>query len=122
MPAAYPFKVERIEKPWGYELIIAKTSQYVGKVIVIHKGHRLSLQYHREKEETFFLARGLMQLVHEMADGSMGESTMRPGDSFHIPTGAKHRMIALEDCEVFEVSTPQLHDVVRLEDSYGRSS
>jgi mannose-6-phosphate isomerase len=121
MPAALPFAVQRIDKPWGYELVIAKSQHYVGKVIVIHKGHKLSLQYHREKEETFFLSRGLMQLVHEVADSSLSESTMRPGDSFHIPPGAIHRMVALEDCEVFEVSTPQLQDVVRLEDSYGRS-
>lgn len=117
---AIPFSINKIDKPWGHELIIAKTSAYVGKVLVIKKGHRLSLQYHREKEETLFLARGHMTLVHEDGDGRWVETLMKPGDSYHIPPGAKHRMIAVEDCEVFEVSTPQLDDVVRIEDSYGR--
>ena len=122
MARAHKVSVEKVSKPWGHELIVAKTEQYVGKVIVILKGHKLSLQYHREKEETLFLFSGLMTLVHENDRGELIETTMRPGDSFHIPPGAKHRMVAIEDCQVFEISTPQLQDVVRLEDSYGRVS
>ena len=113
-------EVKRVEKPWGYELIFARTGQYVGKVLHITKGHKLSLQYHREKEETIFLFSGRMTFVFEDAGGKLVEIDMRAGDTHHIPPGKKHRMIAVEDCEIFEVSTPQLDDVVRLEDSYGR--
>jgi mannose-6-phosphate isomerase len=114
-------KIQRVEKPWGYELIWAKTSDYVGKILHIKKGHQLSLQYHRKKEETFFLSTGKMNLVFENEEGKLENILLSPGEAHHIPIGRKHRMIAVEDCDVFEVSTPQLDDVVRLEDSYGRS-
>ncbi len=113
--------VQRVEKPWGYELIWARTGDYVGKVLHINRGHRLSLQYHRQKEETFLLYTGKMTLVFENEQGTLEEITMLPGDAHHVPPGKKHRMIAVEDCDVFEVSTPQLDDVVRLEDGYGRT-
>ena len=113
--------VERVEKPWGYELIFARTGDYVGKVLHINKDHCLSLQYHREKEETLFLSTGKMTLMFEEQDGVLSEITMLSGEAHHIPPGKKHRMIAIEDCDVFEVSTPQLDDVVRLEDGYGRT-
>lgn len=112
--------IKRVDKPWGYELIWAKTHDYVGKIIHIHKGHKLSLQYHREKEETIYLQSGKMSLVFECYDGTLGEIPLEKGQAFHIPPGKKHRMIAVEECEVFEVSTPHLDDVVRLEDGYGR--
>jgi quercetin dioxygenase-like cupin family protein len=113
--------MRKVEKPWGYELIWAETAAYVGKVIHITKGERLSLQYHQQKEETLYLQSGRMQLEH-FVDGQPRQVTeMRPGDTFHIPTGLRHRMIAVEDCDVFEVSTPFLDDVVRLEDRYGRA-
>lgn len=113
--------VQRVEKPWGYELIWARTGDYVGKVLHINQGHRLSLQYHKVKEETFFLASGKMTLVFENDQGELEEIQMSPGDAHHIPVGRRHRMIAVEDCDVFEVSTPELDDVVRIEDGYGRA-
>jgi mannose-6-phosphate isomerase-like protein (cupin superfamily) len=113
-------KIQKVEKPWGYELIWAKTGDYVGKVLHINQGHKLSLQYHRQKEETIFLQSGKMNLVIEDDQGTLTEVILLPGESHHIPVGRKHRMIAIEDCDVFEVSTPQLDDVVRLEDGYGR--
>jgi mannose-6-phosphate isomerase-like protein (cupin superfamily) len=113
-------KIQRVEKPWGYELIWAKTGDYVGKVLHINKGHKLSLQYHQKKEETIFVQTGKMNLVFENEAGKLEEILLLPGEAHHIPVGRKHRMIAVEDCDVFEVSTPQLEDVVRLEDGYGR--
>ena len=113
--------ITKVEKPWGHELIWARTGDYVGKLLFIKKGHRLSLQYHREKEETIFLHAGVMQFVFEGQAGDLEEIILNSGEAHHIPVGRKHRMIALEDCTVFEVSTPQLDDVVRLEDSYGRT-
>lgn len=113
-------QIERVEKPWGYELIWARTGDYVGKILHINRGHKLSLQYHRVKEETIYLQSGKMNFVFENEHGEMQEILLSPGDAHHIPTGRKHRMIALEDCDVFEVSTPHLSDVVRLEDGYGR--
>lgn len=114
-------EIQRVEKPWGYELIWARTGDYVGKVLHINKGHRLSLQYHKVKEETFYLASGRMTLVFENDRGVLEEVPMGQGDAHHVPVGRRHRMIALEDCDVFEVSTPQLDDVVRIEDGYGRT-
>lgn len=113
-------RVSRVEKPWGHELIFARTGRYAGKLLFIRGGHRLSLQYHREKEETIYLYRGRLSLLFEEEGGELAEIEMGPGESHHIPPGRRHRMVALEDCEVFEVSTPQLDDVVRLEDQYGR--
>ena len=112
--------MQRVEKPWGYELIWARTDQYVGKILHIRKDHRLSFQYHCVKDETLYLAKGKMTLVTEDTEGKRQEVQMVEGDSFHIPPGLKHRMIAIESCDVFEVSTPQLDDVVRIEDAYGR--
>jgi mannose-6-phosphate isomerase len=113
--------VERVEKPWGHELIWAKTEDYVGKILHIKTGQRLSLQYHRVKEETILLARGKMTFVFENEKGELEEILLKEGEAHHIPVGRKHRMVALEDCDVFEVSTPQLDDVVRLLDGYGRA-
>ncbi len=112
--------ITRVEKPWGHELIWAKTKDYVGKLLHIKQGHKLSLQYHRVKEETIFVQRGKMNFIFENEKGEMQEILLGPGDAHHIPTGRKHRMVAVEDCDVFEVSTPHLDDVVRLEDGYGR--
>jgi mannose-6-phosphate isomerase len=114
-------QIRRVEKPWGYELIWGETKDYVGKLLHINRGHQLSLQYHRIKEETIYLQSGLMKFLFEDEQGQMTTVELRPGEAHHIPTGRKHRMIAVEDCDVFEVSTPHLDDVVRLEDSYSRS-
>jgi mannose-6-phosphate isomerase len=114
-------KIQRVEKPWGYELIWAKTKDYVGKMLHIKKGHQLSLQYHKIKEETIYVSRGIMDFVFENEAGVLNTIRLVPGEAHHIPTGKKHRMIAVEDCDIFEVSTPHLDDVVRLEDGYGRA-
>ena len=111
---------ERVEKPWGYEIIWAKTDRYVGKILHIEAGHALSLQYHEVKEETIRLNSG--KLVLEVEEDGQPRRTIElaPGDSFHIRPRTIHRMIAKETCDVLEVSTPELDDVVRLEDRYGR--
>jgi len=112
--------MQRVDKPWGYELIWAKTDRYVGKVLHINAGHRLSLQYHNKKDETIHLWSGRLTLVVDEGKGLI-EREMKPGESYHIRPGTKHRMIAINDCDILEASTPELDDVVRLEDSYGRA-
>ncbi|MCP2520006.1 cupin domain-containing protein [Candidatus Aminicenantes bacterium AC-335-A11] len=111
--------IKKTEKPWGYELLFALTDSYAGKVIKIHAGHRLSYQYHEIKEETIYLQEGKMKLIVE-ENGEKKEKILEKGNSYHIPPKLKHRMEAIEDCTIFEVSTPHLNDVVRLEDDYGR--
>lgn len=111
--------VTRVEKPWGYELRWATTDRYVGKVIHVNAGHALSLQYHNRKDETIYLWSG--RLLFEIQEGeTLVTREMRPGDCAHITPRTIHRMTALEDSDIFEVSTPELDDVVRLEDRYGR--
>jgi mannose-6-phosphate isomerase-like protein (cupin superfamily) len=116
-----PFRGERIAKPWGYELIWARSDRYVGKILHIDKGHSLSLQYHRRKDETLCLLSGALQLEVGDTEVSMESLRLAPGESIHLPPGCRHRLIALEDCEVLEASTPELDDVVRLADRYGRA-
>jgi mannose-6-phosphate isomerase-like protein (cupin superfamily) len=111
--------VHRVPKPWGYELIFAKTARYVGKILHISQGETLSLQYHNVKEETLFVVRGELKLTIE-SDGDRRVLPLREGESFHIPPHLIHRMEAVVDTDVAEVSTPELDDVVRLEDRYGR--
>ena len=110
----------RVEKPWGHELIWARTDRYVGKVIHVRAGHALSLQYHERKEETILLWRG--RLHFEFGTGDNARTwEMQPGECVHITPGMVHRMTAIEDSDLFEVSTPELDDVVRLDDRYGRT-
>ena len=111
---------QKVEKPWGYELIWAHTDRYVGKILHIKKGESLSYQYHVVKDETIRLLSGVLDMDIEI-DGKADKLTLKPGESLHITPGMKHRMIAVEDCDVLEVSTPELDDVVRLEDRYGRA-
>ena len=111
----------RVEKPWGHELIWAHTERYVGKILHIKAGHALSLQYHRVKDETVHVLAGQMKFVHGDSEQAMTETLMNPGDSFRVTTGLRHRMVAVTDVDVLEASTPELDDVVRLEDRYGRS-
>lgn len=113
--------VTRVDKPWGYEIIWARTPKYVGKVLHINAGHRLSLQFHRVKDETVHVHSGQMKFVVE-ENGTMVEKILGPGESYHITPNTKHRMIAITDCDVLEASTPELDDVVRLEDNYGRTA
>jgi len=111
--------MRRVEKPWGYELIWAETARYVGKLLHIRAGERLSRQFHRVKEETLFLQTGEMDLEVGPAD-ALDVRRMVKGDVFHVVPGTIHRMIAVTDVDIMEVSTPELDDVVRLEDVYGR--
>jgi len=113
--------IQKVDKPWGYELIWAKTKDYVGKVLHIEKGHQLSLQYHQIKEETILIQSGKMLLIIEDDAGKLQEVELLAGEGHHILPKRKHRMRALETCDVCEVSTPYLMDVVRLEDGYGRA-
>ena len=115
-------EIEKVEKPWGFELIWAKTDRYVGKILHVKKGHKLSLQYHNKKVETIFLQSGMMSLQIDDSNDQLIEVKLMPGQAHHIPAGKRHRMIAIEDCDIFEVSTPELNDIVRLEDTYGRVS
>ncbi len=115
------YQPEYIPKPWGHETIWARTSRYVGKILHVRAGESLSLQYHRKKDETIRVLAGVLRL--EIArEGEAGTTVeLRPGDGWHITPGLRHRMIAVEDTDVLEVSTPELDDVVRLEDRYGRA-
>ena len=112
--------VTRVEKPWGYELHWARTDRYVGKIIHVTKGHALSLQYHNVKDETIFLWSGKILFEIEL-DGTLTGREMAPGEAVHITPKTVHRMTALEDSDILEASTPELQDVVRIEDRYGRS-
>jgi quercetin dioxygenase-like cupin family protein len=109
-----------VDKPWGYEIIWAHTPRYVGKVLHINKGESLSYQYHVVKDETIRLLSGVLALDVEIT-GERSRLELAPGEGLRIVPGMKHRMTAIEDCDVLEVSTPELDDVVRLEDRYGRA-
>jgi mannose-6-phosphate isomerase len=111
----------RVDKPWGYELIWAHTAAYAGKILHIDAGQRLSLHYHQRKEETFYLLSGRMRLELEDADGQMSCRVLAVGDIAHVPPGRRHRMLALDDTDLLEVSTGDLDDVVRLQDDFGRA-
>lgn len=111
--------VQRISKPWGYELIIARTERYVGKILHINKGESLSLQYHEMKEESLYVLHGKIALTVEF-DGDRRVIPLAEGQAFHVPPRLIHRMEAIEDTDISEVSTTELDDVVRLEDRYGR--
>ena len=110
----------RTEKPWGYELLFALTPQYAGKILFVKKGNRLSLQYHREKEESQFLQHGKAVFTVQLQDGKSTEIIAEPGFCLHLPPMTTHRVEALEDSTIVEVSTTQLDDVVRLQDDYDR--
>ena len=110
----------RVDKPWGHELIWAHTDRYVGKILVIETGKRLSLQRHEIKDETILVQSGRLRLFLEDDDGVVRESELGPGDARRVATGRVHRYEAIERCELIEVSTPELDDVVRLQDDFGR--
>jgi len=110
----------RVDKPWGYELVWASTAHYVGKILHIDQGHALSLQYHERKDETIYVLRGeiLLRLVeHETTI----ERRMPEGSQVHLTPGTVHQFEALVTSDLLEASTPELDDVVRLEDRYGRA-
>ncbi len=115
-----PVETRRVEKPWGHELIWAHTSQYVGKLLVIEAGKRLSLQRHEIKDESILVNSGRLRLYLEDDDGVVRDVELGPGEHRHVATGRVHRYEAIERTELIEVSTPELDDVVRLEDDFGR--
>ena len=109
-----------VEKPWGHELIWAVTDRYVGKVLVIEAGRRLSLQRHEIKDESIIVTSGRLRLYLEDDDGVVRVEELGPREHRHVPTGRIHRYEAIERTELVEVSTPELDDVVRIEDDFGR--
>jgi quercetin dioxygenase-like cupin family protein len=110
----------RVDKPWGHELIWAHTDRYVGKILVIEAGRRLSLQRHLVKDESILVSSGLLRLYLEDDEGTVCLEELGPGEYRRVPTGRVHRYEAIERCTLIEVSTPELDDVVRLEDDFGR--
>jgi mannose-6-phosphate isomerase len=113
--------VKRVDKPWGHELIYALTDRYCGKVIFVRKDEQLSLQFHREKDEVVYVHEGRIEMEIGDPGGPLDVEVVGPGRAFHISPGTVHRWRALEDSIVLEVSTPEVDDVVRLEDRYGRA-
>jgi mannose-6-phosphate isomerase-like protein (cupin superfamily) len=113
-------KVIRVNKPWGYEIHWARTKRYVGKILHVREGHALSLQFHNRKDETIYVHSGRL-LFESGTHKTLTARELFPGDAVHVQPGLIHRMTAIETCDVLEVSTPELDDVVRLEDRYGRT-
>ncbi len=107
-------------KPWGREVWFAHTEHYAGKILEVTKGHRLSLQFHEKKMETQYLYKGKIKLYLGEDQNSLKETMLNPGDKIDIPPRMIHRIEALENSEIFEVSTPELDDVIKLADDYGR--
>lgn len=112
--------VKIVQKPWGHEVIWAHTDQYVGKVLHVKAGHSLSVQYHKQKDETVHLLSGEMIYRVKGPDGELHDEKLKAGESFRNEPGTVHQMEAVTDCQMLEASTPHLDDVVRLTDRYGR--
>jgi mannose-6-phosphate isomerase len=110
----------RIDKPWGYEIWWAWTDQYVGKILHVDAGHKLSVQYHEHKDETSYVLRGRLTLFKGESAEALTETEVSEGSQWRNLPGEIHTIEAIEDADVLEVSTPHLDDVVRLSDSYGR--
>src|ERR1700704_6414532 len=111
----------KVDKPWGYELRWATTERYLGKVLHINRGEALSLQFHERKDEYLYLSKGAIDIELGDGDGNLTTHRMKAGDTLHIAPGTRHRLTAVEDTDIFEVSTPEADDVVRLSDRYGRA-
>ena len=114
------FAPQKVDKPWGYELIWARTEEYVGKLLFVRAGQALSLQYHERKDESWLVQSGRATLELGAVGGALEANEIGPGECFRYRPGTVHRLTAIEDTTIIEVSTPQLDDVVRLEDRYGR--
>ena len=120
-PKSGRIPVTRVAKPWGHEIIWALSERYVGKILHINAGHELSVQYHNRKDETIYLLSGeIVYRVQREGDDILDDMKLKVGESFRITPGTIHQMIAKTDCDVLEVSTPEIDDVVRLSDKYGR--
>jgi mannose-6-phosphate isomerase-like protein (cupin superfamily) len=119
--ARFAFETERVDKPWGYELIWALSDDYCGKILFVRAGEALSLQFHKVKDESWHVLEGRAELeLGAPGQSALDVEVIRPGASFRFRPGTVHRLRAIEDTRIVEVSTPQLDDVVRLEDAYGR--
>jgi mannose-6-phosphate isomerase len=117
----FAIEPEKVEKPWGHELIWAKTDRYAGKMLFVKAGQSLSLQFHKVKDEALYVLSGRAQLeLGAIGERMLNREVVGPGAAFHVVPGTVHRVTAVEDTTILEVSTPQLDDVVRLEDRYGR--
>jgi quercetin dioxygenase-like cupin family protein len=110
----------RVDKPWGHEIIWAHTDRYVGKILVLERGKRLSLQYHELKDEWIHVLDGRLRLYLENDAGEIDVRELGAGDGAHVPVHRTHRYEAIDTCRLIEVSTPELLDVVRIEDDFGR--
>jgi mannose-6-phosphate isomerase len=118
----WAFASRRVEKPWGFELIWAEAEDYVGKILFVRAGHSLSLQFHREKDESWYVESGRAELeLGDAGERLLNTEVITAGACFRFRPGTVHRVTALDDTTIFEVSTPHLEDVVRLEDAYGRA-
>jgi mannose-6-phosphate isomerase len=114
-------EASRVDKPWGYELRWGITDRYAGKVLHVKKGEALSLQYHERKDEFQYVIKGAVDIELGGSDGVLTKHRFQAGETLHIGPGTRHRITAVEDTDIFEVSTPEVDDVVRLEDRYGRA-
>jgi mannose-6-phosphate isomerase len=114
-------KIQIKLKPWGKEIWFAHTGKYAGKILHVKKGHRYSLQYHEKKEETQYIYKGKVKFTYGTDKDNLQEKILNPGDKIDVHPYTIHRLEALEDSEIFEVSSPELDDVVKIEDDYGRS-
>lgn len=119
-PGSERVKVVKVPKPWGHETIWAHSDRYVGKILHINAGQELSVQYHEKKDETVHLLSGELSYRVQSDFGVLEDVHLKLGESFRITPGTIHQMVALTDCDVLEVSTPELDDVVRVSDKYGR--
>jgi mannose-6-phosphate isomerase len=118
----FRFDPRHVEKPWGWELVWALTDVYCGKLLFVRAGQSLSLQFHREKDESWYVQEGRAKLeLGRAGEAVLNEEVVGPGVAFHYAPGTVHRVTAIEDTLILEVSTPHLEDVVRLEDRYGRA-
>ena len=121
VPAVKRAEETLVEKPWGYEVRWAVTDRYLGKILHVRKGEALSLQYHERKDEFQYVIKGAVDIELGGPDGALTKHRFQAGDTLHIGPGTRHRLTAVEDTDIFEVSTPEVDDVVRLEDRYGRA-
>jgi mannose-6-phosphate isomerase-like protein (cupin superfamily) len=113
--------VTRVSKPWGYEIIWALSDRYVGKILHVNAGHELSVQYHNKKDETVYLMSGdIVYRVQRNGDEVLDDVRLQVGESYRIIPGTIHQIVAVTDCDLLEVSTPEIDDIVRLSDKYGR--
>jgi mannose-6-phosphate isomerase len=120
MSSPFSFETRHVDKPWGYELIWAVSEEYVGKVLFVRAGQALSLQYHEQKDESWLVQEGRASLELGRLGDELTKTEITAGDAFRYRPGTVHRITAIEDTTILEVSTPHLDDVVRLDDRYGR--